>query len=129
MFTLHATGVGGGIAIGPARIIRRARRETPEFAVADAQIDAEVARLEQSIERARAALRKLRDGLAADAPAEVGELLGMHLVMLDDPSLRAARMPVMIRPLDLGAAKQVDGERASDAIRVNPALGRRALRL
>ena len=37
--------------------------------------------------------------------------------------------PVTIRTLDLGADKQIDGGRASDVMTVNPALGRRALRL
>ncbi|WP_424946707.1 phosphoenolpyruvate--protein phosphotransferase [Candidatus Spongiihabitans sp.] len=44
-------------------------------------------------------------------------------------ALQQSARPVTIRTLDLGADKQVDGGRASDAITTNPALGRRAIRL
>ncbi len=40
-----------------------------------------------------------------------------------------AGKPVTIRTLDLGADKQVDGGRTSNAVTVNPALGLRAVRL
>lgn len=43
-------------------------------------------------------------------------------------ALQQSDTPVTIRTLDLGADKQVDGGRVSDAI-TNPALGRRAIRL
>lgn len=43
--------------------------------------------------------------------------------------LRQTSRPVTIRSVDLGADKQVDGGRASDASITNPALGRRAIRL
>ena len=43
--------------------------------------------------------------------------------------LQQSNTPVTIRTLDLGADKQVDGGRASDTTVINPALGRRAIRL
>jgi len=43
--------------------------------------------------------------------------------------LKQTSSPVIIRTLDLGSDKQVDGGRASGAIVTNPAMGRRAIRL
>ncbi|NKB62711.1 MAG: phosphoenolpyruvate--protein phosphotransferase [Gammaproteobacteria bacterium] len=43
--------------------------------------------------------------------------------------LKRASCPVTIRTLDLGADKQVDGGRSNDAMKMNPALGLRAIRL
>ena len=87
MFTLHASGVGGGIAIGVARVIRRAARETPAFSIARDQVDAEIKRLRAAVARAHAALTGIREALPADAPEEIVSFLGIHLMLLEDPAL------------------------------------------
>ena len=87
MFTLHASGSGSGIAIGTARIIRLAGREIAEFSIDDGMVEAEVARLQRAVERARASLEKIRDELPVDVPEEIVSILGVHLMILEDPVL------------------------------------------
>jgi len=87
VFTLHASGVGSGIAIGVARIIRRADRDIPEFSINAGRVEAEIARLRRAVERARASLVAIRDSLPAGAPEEIAAFLGIHLMMLEDPVL------------------------------------------
>ncbi len=87
MFTLHASGSGSGIAIGTARIIRLAGREIAEFSIDDGMVEAEVARLQQAVERARASLEKIRDELPVDVPEEIVSILGVHLMILEDTVL------------------------------------------
>ena len=87
MFTLHASGIGSGIAIGAARIIRRPGQEIPEFPIEHDLVGAEIARLEQAVARAAASLEKIRDDLPAEVPEEIVSFLGIHLMILRDPVL------------------------------------------
>ena len=107
MFTLHASGVGSGIAIGRARIIRRPGRSAPEFSIERAQVEAEVERLQRAVARARASLQKVRDELPVDAPEEIASFLGLHLLMLEDPLLSE-------QPAALIRARQINAEAALD---------------
>ena len=84
MFTLHASGIGSGIAIGAARIIRRAGQEIAEFSIASDRVEAEIARLQQAVERARASLQKIRDELPADVPEEIASFLGIVVLVNTD---------------------------------------------
>ena len=54
MFSIHATGVGGGIAIGRAHIIRRPGAEIPEYNLDVSEIELEIERLGQAWSAARA---------------------------------------------------------------------------
>lgn len=85
MFTLHASGVGDGIAIGTARVIRRASHEIPEYAIELRQVEGEITRLQRSVERAAASLRKILDELPADVPGEIVSFLRIHQMILEDP--------------------------------------------
>ena len=105
MFTLHASGSGSGIAIGTARIIRRAGREITEFSIADEQVEVEVARLQQAVQLARAALEKIHDDLPADGPEEIASILGTHLMILEDPVL-------FEQPADIIRQRKINAEAA-----------------
>lgn len=87
MFTLHASGIGSGIAIGTARVIRPASRGIPEFSIEAERVEDEIDRLRRAVARAAASLQKIRDELPADAPEEIAAFLGAHLMMLRDPVL------------------------------------------
>ncbi len=87
MFTLHASGIGSGIAIGTARVIRSAGRGIPEFSIEAERVEDEIDRLRRAVARATASLQKIRDELPADAPEEIAAFLGAHLMMLRDPVL------------------------------------------
>ncbi len=90
MFSIHGTGIGGGIAIGRARVLESRQRDVPRYRLRGNQLEAELSRLETAIEVVRAELCALGEHLSADAPAEARALLDVHLMILDDPLLAQA---------------------------------------
>ena len=86
-FTLHGSGAGGGIAIGQAHLISSARLEVAHYAIATEHLELEVMRFSTAVDKVRAELQGLRRSVPADAPAELGAFLNLHLMMLDDATL------------------------------------------
>ena len=86
-FTLHGAGAGGGIAIGQAHLISSARLEVAHYAIAPEQIELEVTRFSNAVDKVAAELQGLRRSMPADAPAELGAFLNLHLMILDDATL------------------------------------------
>ena len=86
-FTLHGAGAGGGIAIGQAHLISSARLEVAHYAIAPEYLELEVMRFSTAVDQVRAELQGLRRSVPADAPAELGAFLNLHLMMLDDATL------------------------------------------
>jgi len=86
-FTLHGAGAGGGIAIGQAHLISNARLEVAHYSIAPEQLELEVMRFTTAVDQVRAELQGLRRSVPADAPAELGAFLNLHLMMLDDATL------------------------------------------
>jgi len=95
MFSIHGTGIGGGIAIGRARVLESRQRDVPRYRLRAEQLDAELLRLETAIEVVRAELGALGEHLAEDAPAEARALLDVHVMILDDPLLAQAARDAM----------------------------------
>ena len=86
-FTLHGAGAGGGIAIGQAHLISSARLEVAHYSIAPEHLELEVMRFSTAVDQVRAELQGLRRSVPADAPAELGAFLNLHLMMLDDATL------------------------------------------
>lgn len=86
MFSVHGKGLGGGIAIGRARVLRADYSSVPLHDIAPEDRDAEVERLHLAITRAKAELQSLADHLPDDAPTETRALIEVHRHMLDDPA-------------------------------------------
>jgi phosphoenolpyruvate-protein phosphotransferase (PTS system enzyme I) len=86
-FTLHGAGAGGGIAIGQAHLISSARLEVAHYAIAPEHLEQEVMRFSTAVDKVAAELRGLRRSVPADAPAELGAFLNLHLMLLDDATL------------------------------------------
>ena len=86
MFTLHGNGVGTGVAIGKARILRRPGQEIPHYQIDKDQTENEVCRLRSAIQSATISLKQVMDQLP-DSAGEIRALIGAHLLMLDDPML------------------------------------------
>ena len=107
MFTLHASGVGGGIAIGRARVLHRPGQEIPEYALEPGRVDSEVARLREAFARARAALEKIRGELPDDVPEEVAPFLGIQLMILEDRAM-------LENPAEIIRARRINAEAALD---------------
>jgi phosphoenolpyruvate-protein phosphotransferase (PTS system enzyme I) len=86
-FTLHGAGAGGGIAIGRAHLISSVRLEVAHYEIAPEHVELEVMRFSVGVETVRAELQELRRSVPADAPAELGAFLSLHLMILDDATL------------------------------------------
>lgn len=90
LFSLHGTGVGGGIVIARARRIETRQRDIPRYRLRAAQVDDELVRLETAIEVVKAELHELAEHLPDEAPAEARALIDVHVMILDDPALAGA---------------------------------------
>jgi len=89
-FTLQGAGVSGGIAIGYAHLITSARLEVAHYEIAREEIDAEIVRFDSAVEQVRGELIGLHAAVPADAPAEMGAFLDLHLMILNDAMLSVA---------------------------------------
>ena len=90
MFSLHGTGIGGGIVIGRARVLESRNRDVPHYRLQPSQVMGEQSRLETAIEVVKAELFELAEQLPAEGPAEARALLDVHGMILDDPALAQA---------------------------------------
>ena len=87
MFSLHGTGIGGGIVVGRAVVLESRLIDVPRYRILPEQRAAELGRLDRAIDAVRQELANLGEQLPADAPPEAQALLQIHAMMLDDPSL------------------------------------------
>ena len=87
MFTLHGTGVGFGIAIGPARLIRRPGQNVPEYSILPEQVDHEIQRMTDGIHSAIGCLSADCQDIREESTDEVHAILDAHLLMMQDPTL------------------------------------------
>ncbi len=86
-FTLHGSGVGGGIAIGQVHLISSARLEVAHYEIKLEHLELEVMRFSTAVDKVRAELQALPRSAPASAPAELGAFLNLHLMILDDSTL------------------------------------------
>ncbi|MBI4203615.1 MAG: phosphoenolpyruvate--protein phosphotransferase [Betaproteobacteria bacterium] len=88
-FAIHGIGVSGGIAIGHAHLVSRAKLEAAHYVVPAYQVPEESTRFDAAIRAVRAELEELRAGVRATAPAEFGAFIDLHLMILNDSTLSA----------------------------------------
>ena len=84
---LQGHGASRGSALGRARVRLPPTQDVGEKRIAANAVDAELQRLHQAIEAARTEMRELRQRMQGALPAEVGEFLDLHAMLLDDPEL------------------------------------------
>jgi phosphotransferase system enzyme I (PtsI) len=87
---LSGIGVSRGIAIGRVQKLHGGDLEIPEYALAEAQVEAEVTRFGEAQARAKAQLQEIRTQIPGGTPAEVAAFIDTHLLMLDDRALTVA---------------------------------------
>ncbi len=87
MLCMQGQGVVKGYAIGRAAIMGAAALEVNHYRIQDDDVEAECQRLQRAIEVAAQELQTLIDTLPADAPLEMGPLLEVHRLLLEDPML------------------------------------------
>jgi phosphotransferase system enzyme I (PtsI) len=87
MFSVHGTGIGGGIVIGRARVLESRRFDVARYHVPAAALQAEIDRLDVALRTVKVELRSLSSHLPDDAPSEARALIDVHAMILDDPML------------------------------------------
>lgn len=87
MVCMQGQGVVKGYAIGRAAVMSAAALEVVHYRIAEDEIDAECERLKKALAVARDDLQAMAATLPEDAPRELGPLLTVHSMLLDDPML------------------------------------------
>ena len=82
-----ANPASSGMALGRVRLERPARFSIDNTPLPDAEVEAEVARLERAFAVAREDMSTLRRKLHGTLAREVGEFIDAHALLLDDPEL------------------------------------------
>ncbi len=88
-FSIHGLAVARGIAIGRAVLVASSRVDVAHYFIQHDQVAAEIDRLRQARNAVVDELKRLQQELTADAPPELGALLDVHLMLLEDESLSA----------------------------------------
>ncbi len=88
MQTLRGIAVSPGIAIGPALVLDPRGPRLPRRAIAAASVDAELERLEQSLELARAEAELAEAEARQRLGPQYADILAAHAQMIADPTLR-----------------------------------------
>jgi len=86
-FTIHGTGICGGIAIGQALLHSHTRLEAGHYLLPRAQIADELARFDAAVEKTRSEFHTLRQNIPANAPPEFEAFIDVHLMILNDSTL------------------------------------------
>jgi phosphotransferase system enzyme I (PtsI) len=86
-FSIHGLAVARGIAIGRAVLVASSRVDVAHYFIQPDQVAAEIDRLRQARNAVVEELRRLQHELTSDAPPELGALLDVHLMLLEDESL------------------------------------------
>ena len=88
-------GVSRGVAIGRVQRMQGGDFEVPEYALADGDIEAEVARFSAAQTLAREQLRQVRSQIPRGLPSEIVAFIDTHLLMLDDRSMTEAVVAII----------------------------------
>ena len=102
-FSLHGFPVSRGIAVGRAHLLKPAALDVQHYLVGQTQVEAEVRRLQNAFAAVHQELRTIWDELPADAPAELGAFIDIHILILSDPMLAEA-------PLDIIRSRHYNAE-------------------
>ncbi len=84
---LYGQGVVRGYAIGRAVVMSAASLEVAHYRIADEDIETEQQRFTRAVDETVRDLSQMAADLPADAPRELGVLLSVHAMLLQDPML------------------------------------------
>ena len=88
-FAIHGLAVSRGIAMGRAVVVAASRVEVRHYFIEATQVDSELARARQARDAVVDELQRLVSDLPDDVPGELGALLEVHLMLLQDEVLAA----------------------------------------
>jgi len=87
MLSLFGSGIGRGIAIGPAYVLKNSDIEIPHFSLKASEVSTEVKRFRAAITATEKTYRTLLKTLPKDAPKESAAFINAHMLMLRDPMI------------------------------------------
>ncbi|MEM7359734.1 MAG: phosphoenolpyruvate--protein phosphotransferase [Pseudomonadota bacterium] len=87
MLSLFGSGIGRGIAIGPAYVLKNSDIETQQVDLDPEQIPAEVKRFKRAVTATEKQYKTILRQLPANAPKESAAFINAHMMMLKDPLL------------------------------------------
>ena len=87
MLSLFGSGIGRGIAIGPAYVLKNSEIEIPEFKIRPEEVGIEIARFKAAVDATAEQYQSILENLPSDAPKESAAFVEAHMMMLQDPLL------------------------------------------
>jgi len=97
MLSLFGSGIGRGIAIGSAYVLKNSDIETPSFSIEKSAISNEVKRFKGAISETEKKYKTLLKNLPKDAPKESAAFIHAHMMMLRDPFLADESIKIIKR--------------------------------
>jgi phosphotransferase system enzyme I (PtsI) len=86
-FTIHGTGICGGIAIGQALLHSHTRLEAGHYQIPRGQIADELVRFDAAVAQIRAEFTLLRENIPSQSPPEFEAFIDVHMMILNDSTL------------------------------------------
>ena len=83
----HGISASPGIVVGPVRLLRWEVPEVPHRIIDDDQIDSEIARFHEAVERARQRLNQVKERAEQHAGPDEAEIFEVQIGMLADAAL------------------------------------------
>lgn len=99
MLSLFGSGIGRGIAIGPAYVLRNSDIETPQINLNKRDVGKEVKRFRAAIQKTEDQYKTILKQLPKDAPKESAAFVNAHMMMLKDPLLVNESIKIIKRDL------------------------------
>ena len=85
--SIHGTGVGRGVAIGRAVVIKSSRADVGHYFIEPENVEAEIARVLAARDAAIQEVQLVLATLPKDAPPELAALLDVHILLLQDDDM------------------------------------------
>jgi phosphotransferase system enzyme I (PtsI) len=87
-FSIHGLAVSRGVAIGRAVLVASSRVDVAHYFIEAPQVDAEIGRVRSGRDAVVEEIRRLQESISRmgpkEAPHELGALLDVHLMLLQD---------------------------------------------
>lgn len=116
MLSLFGSGIGRGIAIGQAYVLKNRDIEPPHVNIQREDIEKEVKRFRKAVSAAQAKYKTLLKSLPKNAPKESAAFMEAHMLMLRDPLLIDESVKIIRK--DLVNAEHALQRQTNDLIRV-----------
>ena len=95
MLSLFGSGIGRGIAIGSAYVLKSSDIEIPHFTIKKQSVPTEVKRFNDAVLETENRYKALLKNLPKNAPKESAAFISAHMMMLRDPLLADASTKII----------------------------------